>query len=96
MGNTASNKVPETVGEAYSPTSRNENVYDQSFPPGPPSSRYTASSQTSTPPSYASLRVSPPVPPRLDRRSYTVTARPEKHSDSPVRESHVHLYALLM
>ena len=96
MGNTASNKVPETVGGAYSPTARDENVYDQSFPPGPPTSRYTASSQTQSPPSYASLRVSPPVPPRMDRRSYTVTSRPEKHSDSPVRKNQTQLLLLLL
>lgn len=84
MGNNTSNKPGvEVAGGAYSPTSRDENVYDQSFPPAPVSRRYSTSSQTTSTPSFTastggSSRVSPPLPPRsLDRRSYTVVSRHE-------------------
>ena len=85
MGNNTSNKPGGTdvAGGAYSPTSRDENVYDQSFPPGPPapaSRRFSASSQSS--PYAAVSRVSPPLPPRgIERRSQTVVARhPDRDS----------------
>ncbi len=90
MGNNTSSKPGgDVAGGAYSPTSRDENVYDQSFPPapGPVSRRYSISSQTPSTPSFltntsGSSRVSPPLPPRgLERRSHTMVAR---HESSPV------------
>ena len=87
MGNTASNKAPDSASGAYSPTPREETVYGDYFHP-PPSSRYS-SSGTYAPSSLGttSSSVTPPVPPRtsgLERRSMTVVAR-ERPSESPVR-----------
>ena len=90
MGNNTSNKPGGTdvAGGAYSPTSRDENVYDQSFPPapGPPapaSRRFSASAQSS--PYAAVSRVSPPLPPRgIERRSQTVVVRHHPDRDSSV------------
>lgn len=97
MGNNASSnsKAAEAASGAYSPTPREENIYDQSFP-GPPNSRYSGTSgasasnlhqtslsqflQTNFPSTSA-----PPVHPRgLERRSHTMVCR-EKKSESSVR-----------
>lgn len=84
MGNSTSSKAADQAASgAYSPTPREENVYDHSFPPGPPtssaSSRYSASSGGTSsvqPPALFSESTTPPVPPRgLERRANTVVSR---------------------
>lgn len=93
MGNNASsnNKAVDAASGAYSPTPREENIYDQSFPPGPPNSRYggptssaPSSHQTHSHPilAHSMSSVTPPIPPRgLERRSYTMVSR-EKRPES--------------
>lgn len=86
MGNSTSSSsskgADQAASGAYSPTPREENVYDSSFPPVPPSasasSRYSGVNGTSTvqPPALFSESTTPPVPPRgLERRSHTVVSR---------------------
>jgi len=89
MGNNTSNKPggAEVAVGAYSPTSRDGNVYDQSFiPPPAGASRSYSTPATQTTSSYSTVsppRVSPPLPPRgLDRRAHTMIIRDR---DSPVR-----------
>ena len=96
MGNASSNKAAEAASGAYSPTPREGNIYDQSFPPGPPNSRYGGTSgaspanllqQSFSHPvqTHSTSTGTPPVFPRaLERRSHTTGCR-EKRSETSVR-----------
>jgi len=92
MGNNASNnnKGSDAASGTYSPTPRDGNIYDQSFPPPAPSTaRYSggiSSTNHHSSLTHSMSSASPPVPPRaLERRSHTMVVRERRPlHDSPV------------
>ena len=89
MGNTA-NKTTDAASGAYSPTPREENVYDPSFMPSSShryshSNSYSAGGGLTQSTSAVNASNTPPIPPRgIERRSQTVVVRDRQHSDAPV------------